>query len=124
MNSLLRKQKREKLMKVCDKMNDFCDDITPYKKKKKQKSKSNKRSDHKHNYEKVIMKSVIGWMWARKCKICGRLDYKLAVSAQEFQRPECRQLPYSNRQCYYTYEELKELYPEIKIIEHSPWELN
>lgn len=106
-------------------MNNFCEeDTTPYKKKKDQKSKSNKRSNHKHQYKKIIIKSFIGWQWAEKCEICGRIKYKFTLSDKEFRRPETLGAPYLNRQCYYTYEELLKLFPNYEIINQDMWELN
>lgn len=104
-------------------MIDFCDDNTPYRKKKDQKSKSSKRSDHKHQYEKIIIKSLIGWQWAQRCTICHRIKTKYCISDREFIKPECRQLPYVSRQTYYSYEEMVELYPDVEIIDKFAWEL-
>lgn len=105
-------------------MIDFCDDNTPkYQKKKNQKSKSSKRSNHKHQYEKLIVKGIIGWTWAKQCSICGRISCRLALSTREFQKPEYRQLPYISQQSYYTYEELQKLYPNVKILNKTYWEL-
>lgn len=31
-------------------------------------SNSSKRADHKHQYERVIVKSFLGYRWGRKCR--------------------------------------------------------
>lgn len=105
-------------------MIDFCDKDTPHKKKKDQKSKSNKRSNHKHQYEKIIIKGFIGWQWAERCTICHRIKCNYHTSDREFIKPDCRQLPYVSRQTYYSYEEMLELYPDIEIINKFAWELD
>lgn len=106
---------------MIDKMVD--EEFLRYKKKKSQKSKSSKRSDHKHQYEDIIVKSLVGWQWAERCIICNRVKYKIAISDREFVRPECRQLPYVSQQTYYTYEELLKLYPNVDIINEFVWNL-
>lgn len=106
-------------------MIDFCDgDAMRHKKKKDQKSKSSKRSDHKHQYEKIIIRGFIGWQWAERCTICGRIKTKFCVSDREFIKPEYRQLPYVSWQTYYSQEELEELYPDVEIIDASLWDLD
>lgn len=98
-------------------MIDFCDnDAMRHKKKKDQKSKSNKRSTHKHQYEKVIIESFFGWCWGLQCTQCGRLKYNALTHTDEFTRPEYIGGHWISKQCFYTYEELKEKYPNTKII--------
>lgn len=97
-------------------MIDFCDKDTPHKKKKDQKSKSNKRSNHKHQYEKVIVKGFISWQWAEQCTICGRIKYNCRILDKEFIKPEFRQSAYISQRICYSQEELTQLYPNIKII--------
>lgn len=98
-------------------------DIPTYRKKKSQKSKSSKRSNHKHQYNKVIIRSIIGWQWAEECTLCGRLKYNLKLSTKEFQKPEYKDFPYISQKSYYSFEEMLELYPEVKIINKYPWEM-
>lgn len=97
-------------------------EIPKYKKKKNQKSKSSKRSDHKHQYKKIIIRSFIGWQWAKKCEICGRIQFDFTLADKEFRRPETLKLPYVSKQHYYTYEEILERYPDIEVINEDPWE--
>ena len=75
--------------------NDFQnDEIVAYKKKSKTSSKSNssKRSDHKHDYQKVVIESFVGYKWGLRCKICGRIDSKpMSYSSSgkdDFRKPE------------------------------------
>ena len=98
-------------------------DIHKYKKKKNNSSKSNKRSDHKHKYETVIMKGLIGWIWCKRCVICGRIgDYRGIDKC--FLRPEYRDEHYICEKFYYSCEELQEIYPNIKIFESCPWDFS
>ena len=56
------------------------DQIPKHKKKKYSKSNSTKRSDHKHDYEKVILKTCLDIRWANRCRICGRFgDQKFGL---------------------------------------------
>lgn len=52
-------------------------EIAKYKKKMKSNiSCSEKRSSHKHIYERVIMPYYIfGYGWAKRCSVCGRYDF-------------------------------------------------
>lgn len=55
-------------------MNNY-NEIPKYKKKKKQSSDSSKRSDHKHEYERVISGGLsLNCIWMKRCKICGRFQ--------------------------------------------------
>ena len=51
------------------------DEIAKHRKKSKSsdKSQSSKRSDHKHQYEKVICLHSNWATWNNRCKICGRM---------------------------------------------------
>lgn len=106
-------------------------DIPKYKKKKNNSSKSNKRSDHKHKYTTIIMRGFVGWIWGKECEICGRVKSNHFMD-RDFIKPECKddsctgeEKYYSSisEKNYYSYEELRKIYPNIKIIEKAPWEL-
>lgn len=89
-----------------------------HKKKKPQNSKSQKRSDHKHEYEDVIVGGLLGWNWGKVCKICGRLDTNKSFgtsSYKEFLRDEYKEHHGISVKYFYTAEELKEKYPGTKI---------
>ncbi|MGI6030043.1 MAG: hypothetical protein ACOX7F_00900 [Eubacteriales bacterium] len=45
-------------------------------------SKSQKRSDHKHRYQKIILHyGSSSFAWGRQCEICGRIDSTYKASA-------------------------------------------
>lgn len=102
---------------------DLDSDIPKYKKKKKNSSKSNKRSNHKHQYIIVIMQGFVGWIWGEECQICGRIKSNHFID-RDFIRPEYRNYPYISEKTYYSYEELKKIYPDIKIIKSHPWDFS
>lgn len=69
-------------------------DVPKYKKKKSQESKSEKRSDHKHAYEKSILlyidsDGIVNWAnWSQHCSICGRLKSIDHWNVDEFRKTE------------------------------------
>lgn len=80
-------------MEKTDRRGKVVQEIPAYRKKSKTASISNsqRRSDHKHKYEKIILKSIIGYQWGKKCGICGRIDDRPCISLQqrrEFMKPE------------------------------------
>lgn len=94
--------------------NDWDDDyVIPYKSKKK---KTVKKSNHKHDYEKVIGQmdtensDRLHYVIAKKCKICGKVeivDYFITV-------------PVSNkplRRLVSVLDEIKELYPNLQVVQ-------
>lgn len=101
---------------------DTYDDIPKYRKKKNNDSKSSKRSDHKHQYKRIILKGFIGWIWGEKCEICGRVKAKPVIACREFIRPECQNPHLLSERIYYTYEELVNLYPDVEVIDKAPWD--
>ena len=96
-------------------------DIPKYKKKKNNSSKSNKRSDHKHQYITIIMRGLVGWVWGAECQICGRIKLNRFID-KSFIRPQYKDCPYISEKIYYSYEELRKIYPNMKIIESDPWD--
>ena len=55
------------------------EETSAHKKKSKTSSKSSsrKRSDHKHDYEPVIIESGLSqekYYWVKRCKVCGRVE--------------------------------------------------
>ena len=92
------------------------DDIPKYHKKgQSSKSSSAKRSDHKHNYEKVISNDGwLGFIWSRRCKVCGRMDtYYQWPSALNYQDFVVADGPRYRRGM--TVEEVREKFPDIPI---------
>ena len=96
-------------------MEDFNDIPKYHKKGKSSKSSSAKRSDHKHNYEKVISNDGwIGFIWGKRCKGCGRMDtYYQWPSALNYQDFVVADGPRSRRGM--TVEEVREKFPDIPI---------
>ena len=95
----------------------FEDEIVSHKKRKDQKSKVSKRSDHKHDYEKIIGRGICGWVWIERCRICGKMKDGNWFGDEEFMKPEYRKerTIYSSSY-FYSEEELRELYPDVEII--------
>lgn len=102
------------------------DEVARYRKKKPQTSKSEKRSDHKHQYEKSITvkfsndESVADFFWSTHCSICGRLgDFK--IDNDDFRKPE-----YVGRSRWWCYdmclsmEEVKKKFPGIPMYRQDP----
>lgn len=96
---------------------DYFESGPRYRKKHSQKSKSAKRSNHKHDYEKVIIKTLIGWRWGGRCRICGRINSGNGFSSKEFVRPESRYKSAISRSDFYSAAELQRIYPDVGIEE-------
>lgn len=96
----------------------FSDETLPkHKKKKAQTSKSNKRSDHKHQYEKIIIKNW-GWIWGERCVICGRIKTNYLVHCPEFcKEPFCNEDPRYLR--FLTVDEIKRKFIGIPIYKYN-----
>lgn len=94
------------------------DETFPYKKKKPQNSKSSRHSDHKHRYEKIIVKSFLGWHWGERCTVCGRVKEK-SLFVKEFIKPEYRNYPYYSPDYCFSVEEMKEKYEGIPICDEK-----
>lgn len=60
------------------------DQIPRHRKKKYSKSNSSKRSDHKHDYEKVIVKTWYDISWGDRCRICGRMSGRPAYCSTDY----------------------------------------
>lgn len=74
--------------KITKNANNYTENLTDempmkHKKKKNQVSKSSKRSDHKHQYEKILIKSFF-WLWGERCTVCGRINTKTTFSKSDF----------------------------------------
>ncbi len=92
-------------------------DETRHRRKRPQTSKSANRSDHKHQYEKVIEHGVLGWVWRKRCHICGRFDNNYRLYNKDFIRPECRNNAGISFADFYTVEELRVVYLGICVYE-------
>ena len=95
-------------------MHHFENETPKYRKKKSTGSKSEKRSDHKHDYEIILLENgLIGSVWMDRCRVCGRLKSKsYAASIEGLKKPDMRE--WSNMS-YYSIEELHKQYPNVKI---------
>jgi len=55
-------------------------------------SQSARRSSHKHEYEKVIIREFIGYAWSSRCRLCGRFQSSYSrfstTRYMDFRRPE------------------------------------
>lgn len=84
-------------------------------------SKSGRRSDHKHDYNRVIVKSFLGFQWGRRCSICGRVDesYWLHTFQRhlDFMKPQSKGKPGISASDYLTLEEIHQKYPAVPVIE-------
>ena len=100
-------------------------EIAPHKKKSRTASKSNssKRSDHKHDYEKVILESWFGFEWGKRCTICGRIDsgpFNFSTSSRfDFMKPETTKKPGISFRDYLTIAEIKEKFPGVPIYKYD-----
>lgn len=97
-------------------MNNFEFEDTPkHKKKKDQSSKSNRRSDHKHNYVKVITSGwLMGFTWAYRCSVCGRIkSVPFSENSTGLTREEKPRVYGKNT--YLSIEEIHEKFPDIDI---------
>lgn len=91
-------------------------DEMKYRKKKSRSSRSSRRSDHKHDYQKVIIQGICGWTWGKRCSICGRMDNTYRpFSNKEFLKPEYKDHPSVSTKCYMTVQELRDKYVGIPI---------
>ena len=104
------------------------DERLAYKKKSKTSSKSNsgKRSDHKHNYEQIIIEHGNRrpeYYWAKRCKICGRVDdgdrFKDISKKGLIKKKKIIKLQSGTSysfEIFYSFIELKQLFPNTSII--------
>lgn len=66
------------------------------------------------------MQGFIGWVWGKECQICGRIKKSNRFIDKSFIRPEYKDCSYISEEIYYSYEELRKIYPNIKIIKSNP----
>lgn len=93
-------------------------DSPKYKKKRQSNtSKSDKRSDHKHTYEKIIIIYPLSGstpVWDKRCPVCGRLGNMSYAARHEGLRKE-HGAKIITPECFYSAEELHEKFPDTKI---------
>ena len=107
------------------------EEIPTHKKKSTTASKSSakKRSNHKHDYERVIIQSPINekeYFWGKRCKICGRVDdrdmFKSDSTKGLVKKKVKVELNSSTHyfNIFYSIKELKKLFPEVPILKYNP----
>lgn len=92
----------------------YSNDIPKHKKKKNNSSRSDKRSNHKHIYEKVITENFLGFFaWAERCSVCGKFKNQFSFDYEGLIEPsEDRALMPRNA---YTAQELRQKFPNTRI---------
>ena len=93
------------------------DHDTPAYRKKKPSSKSlaQKRSDHRHEYELCIIKSLL-YSWGERCRICGRFRSNRR-SDHDLLKPASLKKPAIGLNDYLSVSQMKEKYPGIRVYE-------
>lgn len=99
---------------------DLQNDIPKYRKKSKSsQSNSKKRSDHKHQYEKVIIfNPFFGFCWGKRCSICGRTEYSYHF-CNPLSREGLMESVYVDWGHPLDLDKIRERYPDIDIYEPS-----
>lgn len=92
-------------------------EIFKYKKRKPQNSKVSKRSDHKHQYEDVIVNLGFAFALKQRCKICGRLNKDKYLTKKYTKILSTGKTFVANSPL--DIEEIKKIYPNIPIIEED-----
>lgn len=86
-------------------------------------SQSARRSNHKHEYEKVIIREFIGYAWSSRCRLCGRFQSGYSrfstTRYMDFRRPESFGKPGISNQDFLSLEEIRARYPGIPVYEFS-----
>ena len=101
---------------------DYIQEIPKHKKKSENKSKSNKRSNHKHDYERVILQQWgDNYSWGKRCKICGRVidEWKRTedLIKSKYYISEFK----STIEIFYSPSELKKKFPNLPILKQEGW---
>ena len=105
-------------------LQEYDEDARHRKKSKTSKtSKSVQRSNHKHEYEKVIIREFIGYAWGGRCRLCGKfraitvsfLPVAIWISAGR--------TPLGNKEFptspFFSLEEIRAKFPDVPIYEFS-----
>lgn len=87
------------------------------------RSDSKRKADHTHDYEKVIIRSIIGYKWSGRCRICGKFQSQYSnysrSGCQDFIRPECKNKPGISSGSFLSVAEIRSKYPGILIYKSS-----
>lgn len=86
-------------------------------------SKSVHRSNHKHEYEKVIIRGFIGYAWGGRCRLCGKFQshyrHFSASRYMDFRRPESIGQYGISNESFFSLEEIRTRFPDVPIYEFS-----
>ena len=87
-------------------------------------SRSDKRSDHKHEYEKVIVRFIRGFEWSERCRICRKFapwKTSACISRRDFVRPEFlsrRGFRFKANE-YLSLDDIRRKFPDVLIFEEK-----
>ena len=91
-------------------LQEYDEDARHRKKSKTSKtSKSVQRSNHKHEYEKVIIREFIGYAWGGRCRLCGKFR----------SRPDSLGQQGISNESFFSLEEIRAKFPDVPIYEFS-----
>ena len=85
------------------------------KSKTSNKSKADKKSDHKHTYEKCIVRGIFGFCWGEVCSVCGKHKSPDYFSYKDFTKPEYKDKHFINASSQYSFDEIRKMHPNKKI---------
>ena len=94
----------------------FDNDVPKYRKKKSNSSRSEKRADHKHDYQRVIVGNRLGsgaWHWSKRCSVCGRFGLDKTMT-NEFLKPNTFDNVW-RLFAYLSLDEVRQKYPDTPI---------
>lgn len=87
------------------------------------KSVSFKRSNHKHEYERIIVQDFFWYSWGGRCKICGRYkrpgSFFSGARNQDFMKPGTSHSNGISSDDYLSVEELHEKFPNTPICKYD-----
>lgn len=86
-------------------------------------SKSVHHSNHKHEYEKIIIREFIGYAWSARCKLCGKFQshhrHFSASLYTDFRRPEFLGQSWISDESFFKLDEIRAKFPNVPIYEFS-----
>lgn len=105
-------------------LQEYDEDVRHRKKSKTSKtSKSVQRSNHKHEYEKVIIREFIGYAWGGRCRLCGKFRSHYgqfsASRYMDFRRPDSLGQQGISNVSFFSLEEIRAKFPDVPIYEFS-----
>lgn len=85
-------------------------------------SRSDRRSDHRHEYEKVILRGIVGYRWRERCRICGKFQLRPhpgSIQWRDFVRPEYRHSTRYSKEIFLSFDEICRKFPGVLIFEEK-----